>query len=562
VTHDPITVEIIKDALVAMGDEMFNVMIRTSMSPIIYETTDFAVGATDAVGNLLAQGNGVTGFLATLDTAVQSTLEHHPADTIRPGDVFMTNSPYEGGGTHLSDVVIVFPVFDGDQLVAWTVNKAHWTEVGGAFPGSASTISTDIFQEGLHFRFLRLYDHGEINVSLIELIRANVRLPDSTIGDLHAGVAACRVGGNRILELIAKYGRDLVLAAMSDLLEYGERMTRAALARLPQGTYRAEDLIEEDGLGNGPFVVKVCVTIAGDRMIADFTGTSPQARGPINTSRAGLVTAARCAFKAVTDPDIPANGGCFRALEIVCPPGTILSATSPAPVSIYYESMIAAIEVMWRALMPAMPERLPAGHQRTVGATFISGLHPDTGQLFVMGEPLLGGWGASQGMDGDNGQFCCGNGETYNIPIELAESRYGFEIDRYAFHDDPGGEGRWCGGKGVELDYRVTAEEAFLTFSATRTTSRPWGASGGKDGSNNGATIFRADGTKEHHTMVTGLRVERGETIRVTTATGGGFGLPAQRPRVEIERDLRNGFLTTKQAQEVFDYPDLSGRAI
>lgn len=561
-THDPITVEIIKDALVAMGDEMFNVMIRTSMSPIIYETTDFAVGATDAVGNLLAQGNGVTGFLATLDTAVQSTLEHHPVDTIRPGDVFMTNSPYEGGGTHLSDVVIVFPVFDGDQLVAWTVNKAHWTEVGGAFPGSASTISTDIFQEGLHFRFLRLYDHGEINVSLIELIRANVRLPDSTIGDLHAGVAACRVGGNRILELIAKYGRDLVLAAMSDLLEYGERMTRAALARLPQGTYRAEDLIEEDGLGNGPFVVKVCVTIAGDRMIADFTGTSPQARGPINTSRAGLVTAARCAFKAVTDPDIPANGGCFRALEIVCPPGTILSATSPAPVSIYYESMIAAIEVMWRALMPAMPERLPAGHQRTVGATFISGLHPDTGQLFVMGEPLLGGWGASQGMDGDNGQFCCGNGETYNIPIELAESRYGFEIDRYAFHDDPGGEGRWCGGKGVELDYRVTAEEVFLTFSATRTTSRPWGASGGKDGSNNGATIFRADGTKEHHTMVTGLRVERGETIRVTTATGGGFGLPAQRPRVEIERDLRNGFLTTKQAQEVFDYPDLSGRAI
>lgn len=552
---DPVSLAIIKDALVALGDEMFQVMVRTSMSPIIYETTDFAVGATDAAGNLLAQGNGVTGFLATLDTAVQSTLVHHPADTIRPGDVFMTNSPYEGGGTHLSDVVILFPVFDGDTLVAWTVNKAHWTEVGGAAPGSASTISTDIFQEGLHFRFLRLYDQGRINEPLVELIRTNVRLPDSTIGDLHAGVAACRMGGQRILELIGKYGRSSVLAAMADLLDYGERMTRAALAAVPAGVYRAEDVIEEDGLGNGPYVLKVEVTVTADQMIVDFTGTSPQAKGPINTSYAGLVTAARCAFKAVTDPDVPANGGCFRALKVVCPPGTLLTAVSPAPVSIYYESMIAAIELVWRALMPAIPDRLPVGHQRSVGATFISGLHPVTGDFFVMGEPLLGGWGASAGLDGDNGQFCCGNGETYNIPIELAESRYGFEIDRYEFHDDPGGEGRWRGGKGVTLDYRITAEEVQLTFSATRTRSRPWGAEGGRDGSHNEAVILRADGSRERHTMVTGLRVVRGETIRVKTATGGGYGPPAERDPAHVARDLRNGFVTAAQAREVFGCP-------
>jgi N-methylhydantoinase B len=549
---DPVSLAIIKDALVALGDEMFQAMIRTSMSPIIYETTDFAVGATDATGNLLAQGNGVTGFLATLDTAVQSALVHHPAATIRPGDVFMTNSPYEGGGTHLSDVVILYPVFDGELLVAWTVNKAHWTEVGGAAPGSASTVSTDIFQEGLHFRFLRLYDEGRINTALVELIRSNVRLPDSTIGDLHAGVAACRMGGNRILELIGRYGRDAVLAAMADLLDYGERMTRAALAAVPAGVYRADDVIEEDGLGNGPYRLMVEVTVSAERMVVDFTGTSPQAKGPINTSHAGLVTAARCAFKAVTDPDVPANGGCFRALEVICPPGTIVTALSPAPVSIYYESMIAAIELVWRALMPAMPDRLPVGHQRTVGATFISGLHPETGALFVMGEPLLGGWGASAGLDGDNGQFCCGNGETYNIPIELAESRYGFEVDRYEFHDDPGGEGRWRGGKGVTLDYRVTAEEVQLTFSATRTRSRPWGAEGGHEGSLNEAVIFRADGRRERHTMVTGLRVARGETIRVKTATGGGYGPPAERDPALVVRDLRNGFITPAQARDVF----------
>jgi N-methylhydantoinase B len=550
---DPFTIEIIKDALVAVGDEMFNAMIRTSMSPIIYETTDFAVGATDARGNLLAQGNGVTGFLATLDTAVQSTLAHYPEQgDILPGDVFITNTPYEGGGTHLSDVVIVFPVFDGARLVAWTVTKAHWTEVGGASPGSASTISTDIFQEGLHFRFLKLYDENRINRSLVELIRTNVRLPDSTLGDMHAGVAACRIGGNRILELIGKYGQDVVLTAMDDLLDYGERMTRAELARLPRGVFEAEDVIEEDGLGNGPFVIKVKVTIAEDRMIADFTGTSPQAKGPINTSFAGLTTAARCAFKAVTDPAISANGGCFRALEVICPPGTIVSAQNPAPVSIYYESMIAAIELMWRALMPARPDRLPVGHQRTVGATFISGLHPETGALFVMGEPLLGGWGASDGLDGDSGQFCCGNGETFNIPIELAESRYGFEVDQYAFHDDTGGEGRWRGGKGVVLDYRVTSDEDFLTFSATRTRSRPWGAAGGREGSLNEAVILRADGSRERHTMVTGLRVARGETIRVKTATGGGYGSPAERDSAALARDLRNGFITAEQAREVF----------
>lgn len=553
---DPFTIEIIKEALVAIGDEMFAALIRTSMSPIIYETTDFAVGATDAAGNLLAQGNGVTGFLATLDTAVQSTLVHYPdPDDIMPGDVFITNSPYEGGGTHLSDVVTLLPVFHDSRLIAWTVNKAHWTEVGGASPGSASTQSTDIFQEGLHFRFLKLYDAGRINRALVEIIRANVRLPDSTIGDLHAGVAACRVGGNRVLEIVAKYGLEPVLTAMRELLDYGERMTRAALARLPQGVFEAEDVIEEDGLGGGPFTIKVKVTIEGERMIADFTGTSPQARGPINTSFAGLITSARCAFKAVTDPDIPANGGCFRALEVICPPGTILSAQSPAPVSVYYESLIAAIEVMWRALMPHMPDRLPVGHTRSVGATFISGLHPRTGELFVMGEPLLGGWGASADADGDNGQFCCGNGETFNIPIELAESRYGFEIDRYAFHDDAGGEGRYRGGKGVVLDYRITSDEALLTFSSTRTRSRPWSAAGGCEGSHNGAFVLREDGSQEPHTMVTGLRVAKGETIRVVTATGGGYGPPGDRPLEDVERDLKNGFITRFQATEVFGQP-------
>ncbi len=553
--QDIFTIEIIKDAIVALGDEMFNAMIRTSMSPIIYETTDFAVGATDAAGNLLAQGNGVTAFLATLDTAVVSLLEHYrEPGAILPGDVFISNTPYEGGGTHLSDVVILVPVFEGDDLIAWTVNKAHWTEVGGAQPGSVSTNATEIFQEGLRFTFLKLYDRGEINRSLVQLIRDNVRLPDSTIGDMHAGVAAARVGARRIGDLLDRYGKEQLLEAMGELLDYGERMTRAELVKLPKGVFEAEDIVEEDGLGNGPFTVKVKVTITDQEMVVDYTGTSPQAIGPINCSFTGLVTGARCLFKSVTNPEIPANGGCFRPLKIICPPGTLISAKAPAPVSVYYEALIAAIDVFWKALAPALPHRLPAGHQRTVGATFISGLRPENGELFVMGEPLVGGWGASSEQDGDNGQFCCANGETYNIPCELFESRYAIEVDQYAFHDEDGGAGEFRGGKGVVLDYRVATDEAYLTYAATRSAVRPWAMNGGQEGSTNYAEIHRLDGGVDRYTMCTTVPAKRDEVIRIFTATGGGVGDPLKRDRAALLADIRNGFVTEEQAVKYYGF--------
>ena len=547
--------EVIKDCIVALGDEMFEAVIRTSMSPIIYETTDFAVGATDARGNLLAQGNGVTAFLATLDTAVQDLLKHYPEPgDIAPGDAFITNSPYSGGGTHLSDVVIIVPVFHRDRLIAFTVNKAHWTEVGGAQPGSVSTESTEIYQEGLHFRFLKLYSMGELNQSLVQIIRDNVRLPDSTIGDMHSGVAAARVGAVRLRELAEKYGVDAVLDAMENLLDYGERMTVEEILKLPNGRYDACDIVESDGLGNGPFDIRCVVTIEDTGIRADFTGTSPQAQGPINCAYTGLVTGARCLFKAITNTDIPANGGCFRPLEVICPEGTVISATSPAPVSLYYESLIAAIDVMWKALAPVLPDRLSAGHQRTVGANFISGNHPDTGDLFVMGQPLVGGWGASEGVDGDSGQFCCGNGETYNVPIELFETRYGLQVEQYAFHNEPGGEGRYRGGKGVVLDYRVTSPEVFLTYAASRTEARPWPVREGRTGSTNYAKILRRSGEEERYSMCTMVRAEKGDCIRLVSATGGGFGDPRDREGEAIARDIKNGYLTREQAASVFGY--------
>lgn len=554
-SQDPFTLEIVKDALVAIGQEMFDAMIRTSMSPIVYETTDFAVGVTDARGNLIAQGNGVTAFLATLDTAVQSALQHYPlAEDLSDGDILITNIPYEGGGTHLSDVVILVPVFDDGRLIAWTVNKAHWTEVGGAQAGSVSTEATEIYQEGLQFPFLKLYEAGRINKALVAMIRGNVRLPDSTIGDMHAGVAAAKVGARRLLELVDKYTVDTVVDAMESLLSYGERMTLSELARLPAGVYEAEDQVESDGLGNGPFRIRVKVTIGAESVIVDFTGTDKQAVGPINCTLTGLVTGVRCVFKSITNPELPANGGCFRPLQIVCPPGTFISAQSPAPVSLYYESLLAAMDVMWKALAPVIPDRLPAGHQRSVNATFVAGLHPDTGDLFVMGEPLVGGWGATPERDGDNGQFCCANGETYNIPVELFESRYGLKVEQYAFHNEDGGAGRFRGGKGVVLDYRVTADEAYLTYATSRSTVPPWSLSGGRTGSLNKVTVYRHDGSATTYDMCTRVKVLKGELIRLTTATGGGYGDPTARPRTDVERDLKNGFVTSEQASNEYGF--------
>jgi N-methylhydantoinase B len=554
-SQDPFTLEIVQDALVAIGQEMFDAMIRTSMSPIVYETTDFAVGVTDARGNLIAQGNGVTAFLATLDTAVQSALQHYPqAGDLGDGDILITNIPYEGGGTHLSDVVILVPVFDGERLIAWTVNKAHWTEVGGAQAGSVSTEATEIYQEGLQFPFLKLYEAGRINKALVAMIRANVRLPDSTIGDMHAGVAAAKVGARRLSELVDKYTVDTVVDAMESLLSYGERMTRSELASLPAGVYEAEDQVESDGLGNGPFRIRVKVTVSDESVIVDFTGTDQQAVGPINCTLTGLVTGVRCVFKSITNPELPANGGCFRPLQIVCPPGTFISAQSPAPVSLYYESLLAAMDVMWKALAPVLPDRLPAGHQRSVNATFVAGLHPDTGDLFVMGEPLVGGWGATPDRDGDNGQFCCANGETYNIPVELFESRYGLKVEQYAFHNEDGGAGRFRGGKGVVLDYRVTANEAYLTYATSRSAVPPWSLSGGRTGSLNKVTVYRHDGSATTYDMCTRVKLLKGELIRLTTATGGGYGDPAARPRAAVERDLKNGFVTSEQASNEYGF--------
>jgi N-methylhydantoinase B len=550
---DPFTIEIIKNALVAAGDEMFYALQRTSKSTIIYETLDYGVGITDRQGRLIAQGNGVPLFIGTLDSAVNAVRDKFESKSqLHPGDIIITNDPYGGGGTHLSDVSLIMPIFYEGDLLAFVANKAHWTEVGGKDPGSWTTDATEVYQEGLQFPNVKLFNRSEANQALLDLIAANVRLPDMTLGDMWAGVAALRVGERRFLDLCEKYGKETVLAAIENMLDYGEEMTRQELEKLPKGVFEAEDWIDDDGIGNGPFLVKVKVTITNDEFIVDYTGSHPQVPGPINNTWTGLASGVRAVFKALTNPSIPANEGTFRPVKVICPNATVFTAERPAPVSTYWETMLYATDLIWKALAPHVPERLPAGHFLSVCGTVLSGIHPDTNEFFLLVEPLVGGWGAAYNKDGESGQFCVGDGETYNIPVEITETRYGVLVDQYAFHNEDGGAGEYRGGKGVVLDYRVIAEEAYVTGTFGRHKFLPWGMNGGQEGSRNSIRVLRQDAIEEVYGKVARLRVKRGDVVRLVTGTGGGYGDPGKRPHKQVLDDLKNEYITPDQATKYY----------
>ena len=547
------TLEIIQDALVATGDEMFKTLERTSMSPIIYESLDYAVGITDAKGELLAQGNGVTAFLAALDSVVRATLEKYDStNPLKEGDIVIANTPYAGGGTHLSDVSVIFPVFHKEELVAFTVNKAHWTELGGTFPGSVSTVATEIFQEGLHFPFIKIKSQGVLNEAILDMIKANVRLPESTLGDLFAGVAAAEVGARRVLSIIDKYGLSTYKKAKDDFLNYGERMCVEALKTIPNGVYKGESIIEDNGFGEGPFPIRAKITVTDTEFIADFNGSHPQVKGATNLSFSGLVTGCRSLFKAITTPRMDANGGAFRPMKVLCDSGKIVSAEAPSAVSIYYEVLITSIDLLWKILAPLIPDKLPAGHLRSVCATFISGIHPDTDQFFIQAEPLAGGWGASATHDGNRGQLSCGSGESYNIPIEIREMRYGIQVEQYAFHNEGGGYGEFQGGNGQYIDYKIVSDDAHVTAAFLGAATKTWGMNGGHDGSFNYFKIIRVDGTEERHSLGTNIHLKKGDIVRCVTATGGGYGDPSKRSAEQVELDLKNGYLTQKEIEEFY----------
>ena len=543
---DPITLEIIQSSLQAISDEMFAAMRRTAMSAIIYEVLDMGTGITDGDGNLAASGAGIPAFVGVLDKAVKRIIELNPRDEMRPGDVFITNDPYHGGVTHLNDAVLAMPVFVDDEIVAWTANIAHWSDVGGLVAGSMSSDAREIFQEGLRLPAVKLIEGGKPNQPVMEIMRVNSRLPDILRGDMWAGIAAVRVGERRLLELVERYGRGTFVAAMAHFMDYGEQVARQALRDLPKGRFELEE--EQD---SGAFY-RVTVEITDDAFVVDLTDNPDQDTGPNNACRDGSMIAAQMVFKNITDPYGATNDGTFRPLVLHTREGSVFDARSPAAFAIYYEVEIRLYDLIWRCLAPHLEGRLPAGSFSSICATIVFGPHPDTGRHFTIIEPQIGGWGGSAAGDGNSAIFSGFHGETYNCPVEVAETRYGLFVDRLALNDAPGGEGEHRGGKGIVLEYRVRTDHTHLTCAYSRFKHPPWAIAGGLEGSPNYIEVIRRDHTSEVYAVVTGLPLEQGDVIRVVTGNGGGYGDPRDRAPEAVADDLRNGYVTPERAREVY----------
>lgn len=549
---DPFTVEIIRNGLIAAADEMFYSLARTSHSPVIYEVLDYACGLTDRKARLIAQANGLPGFLGTLTFAVRDVLNKFTEENLFEGDVIVTNTPYGGGGSHLSDVVLVAPVFYKGDLVGFSVNKAHWTEIGGKDPGSWTTDSTEIFQEGLHFPCVRLFDRGKEIDSLVDIIKANSRLPDQTIGDMRAQAASLKVASNRVKSLCQKYGVKIVLDAMDSVIAWGLSMTRHHLEKLPQGTFEAEEFMDNYGFSEKSPKVRARVTIAENDFIVDFTGSDQALHGPVNTTYPMLSSVCRTLIRAITDPHIEANEGCFLPLKVIVPEGTVFSAEHPSPTAAYWEAAGYGEDVAWRALAPAIKDKLTAGHFLSVCATIVGGVRDENEEPWLLVEPQAGGWGAGINKDGESGLVCSIDGETYIMPVEIQETRYPILVEQFSLNTRPGGAGKRRGGFGLIRDYRMVNSNGFATIIFGRNQYPPWGVDGGHDGTTNYVEVISKIGRSFKTARLTVHPLGRGDVVRLVTAVGGGYGTPFERDPVLVREDVINEYISIQQARDTY----------
>jgi N-methylhydantoinase B len=548
--HDPITLEIIQNSLRAISDEMFSTIGKTAMSPIIYEVLDMATAIITPDAELASAGSGIPAFVGALDKSVAKVIKQHGIDNICDGDIFATNDPYYGGVTHLNDMVLVKPVFFGENIIAWTANIAHWNDVSGKSPGSMSIDATEIFQEGLRVPAVRIFSNDQPISGVVDMIVCNSRMPDFLKGDMWAQIAALRLGAKRIVELVDKYGIDTYVSALDGYLNFGEQMARATISKLPDGHYKIQDL-QDDGT-----TLNVSMEVIADELIINLTKAPEQSGGPDNLSRDGTLLGCQMALMGLIGDRDMANGGCFRPMTVKTREGTIYHAKEPAACGIYFETMIRLNDLLWRCLAEQITDQLPAGNFSSICATIMGGVHPDTGRHYSIIEPEIGGWGAGKGFDGVNAMFCALHGDTFNCPAEIAETRYGVTVAQMALNGEDGGAGQFRGGKGIVIDYKIRNDNSFLTCAYTRSEVAPWALNGGESGTYNRIEVIRTDGSSERHAMSTEVNINTGDTVRVITANGAGYGDPKLRDCQAISDDLKNGYVSPEYAKAVYGYQE------
>jgi N-methylhydantoinase B len=521
--YDPIRLEVFKHLFSSVAEEMGMVLRRTGYSPNIKERRDFSCALFDGVGRMIAQAAHIPAHLGAMPLSVQMCIQ---ALDFAPGDVAILNDPYHGG-SHLPDITLVTPIFitkDGaQQLGGFAANRAHHSDVGGMSPGSMP-LSQELYQEGVIIPPLKLAEGGRINQELLDLLLANVRTPDERAGDLRAQMAANRKGIERMHELVARYGLDEVEHYMRGLLDYAERMTRRLIAGLPDGTYRFRDRMDDDGLDPEPAEIAASVTIQGDEVVVDFSGTSPQRRGSINAVYAITLSATYYVFRTLIGLDVPSNSGCLNPIRVIAPEGSLVNARPPAAVAGgNVETSQRITDVLLGALAQACPDRVPAASQGTMNNLTIGGWDPERNQPYAYYETIGGGMGARPGKDGASAIHTHMT-NTMNTPIEALEYAYPFRVRRYEIRRSSGGNGHYRGGDGIRRDIEIL-NAAHITILSERRKYSPYGLVAGEPGQPGRNLLIRGDEVQELPGK-TSLEVKAGDVVSVQTPGGGGYGPP------------------------------------
>ena len=557
-TVDPITVEIIRHGLQSIPDQIEVDITRTAYSVLIYEYKDYAVGLVDAEGRLICQcKGGIPIFLANvLGLAVRDGLAVYGAEGIEPGDVIISN--HAGTfGQHLNNMIMFTPVFggaDGRQLIAFMCVLAHWIDVGGRYVGSsASNDTTDIFQEGIQFRSVKLRRRGEPVAEIYRMIEYNTRFPYMTLGDCDAQLSGCLKGRALFEEMLGKYGVETMQGAIAQIWQQSEAAARAAVRALPDGEYHASSFLDNDGVTLDQTIpIPVIVRIAGDEMTIDFSNIAAQVRGPFNSgAQGGGVTAARLAFKYLTTPGEPTNEGSFKPLHVILPDGKFLSAGPTAALARYSAPLPTVIDTIIRAVGGAAPERVAAGHHANMGSHRFQGRHPKTGALFSHLDTAHGGWGASSGRDGAGPYKTLAHGDTLDVPIEVQEALYPMRVDACGFRTDSGGHGASRGGLGLDKAYTITAPCA-LTVTFERHGCPPWGLFGGADGDAAYVEIERAGTPRRSVLKESDMPLDHGDRVFIHTGGGGGYGAPRLRAPERVAADVIAGLVSRPVARDVY----------
>jgi N-methylhydantoinase B len=559
---DPATFEIVKNSLYKIAEEMRVVLAKTAYSPLLKSAGDYSCGVFDARGEMVAQGPDLPIHLGSMPDAVRAVVAIFASD-VHDGDVFVHNDPYFGG-SHLPDVNVIRPAFHDGELLGYTCLRAHWPDIGSATPGSYGAV-TQIFGEGLRIPPLRLVSGGVLNVELEKLIFANVRTPDERKGDLGAQLAATLRATERLQALARRYGSAKLIGYMTQVMDYSERLMRAALLDLPNGEGSFEDFCDGDGIPDDPsgadarFRIQLSVHKSADRLIVDFAGTDPQVKGPMNAPLSVTASGVYCGLKTAVDPNnlIPPNSGCWRTIEVRAPKGSVVNAEFPAPV-VYanHEMSHRVADMVMGALVNFLPEQVMACSQGTSAILTLGGVDPRNGRHYVSYETIKGGFGARPNKDGIN---CIASGisNTMNTPVEVLELAFPVRVERYEVNPDSGGAGRYRGGCGVRRVWRMLeGADATGALCMERMTSPPFGLRGGSAGAAAVVTLTTPDGVTRSLPSKGAFAAPAGSIIDMGTPGSGGFGSATDRNPTAIGRDLLDGYVSASAATRDYGITD------